>query len=878
MHDTSKRKSREGDEWPPPWSELKTKAGKDRKRLPLACIACRRKKIRCSGQKPACKHCLRSRVPCVYKINTRKATPRTDYMAMLDKRLKRMEDRVIKLIPKDSEAASIPRAIVKPTTAPPGAKSPKKNRKRVADEAFGGEDDIDAWAQTTHDGLGVMPMHKESTDEDTLFLEGAAHLPSKDIQLHLAEIYFEYVYGQSYPLLHKPTFMRNLIAGTVPPVLVLAVCAISARFSQHPQLRIKPAFLRGEEWAEPARRIALKRFDQPNIAILTVYLLLGLHEFGTCHGGRSYMFGGMAQRMGLMLQLHKDRDISDLAGPAGGNSKTGGERNSHTDKEIRRRVMWSCFLMDRFISSGSERPMSIPEICIEIPLPARESLFLMEIEGITETLDGKVLEPEIPESVTKPISNMGTMAYLIRLVSIWGKMVVYFNLGGREAEKVPVWASTSRFIELQKTLQTFSFPPCLVWNSDNLETHRASKRANQFIFMHIVFQHMRLFCHRFALPGSGIVLPKDAPQSFTTEAARTAIEAANQVSNLVKEAVTSNVTAPFAGYAAFYASTVHVQGLFAKSQSTINRAKENLAINVRYLDQMKSWWGMFHFVQQDLKRLFKSHADTRLAQKAAGLDVTDDRKSQPIAKKNAAIFQYGDWMDKYPNGVSKMDYEDPARQSTDEDPANPNRGVLGAHEKELFSVDEFFDKLNKGELKPRPARQSSSSKRPRSTGPVELSRLSDDLTNTLDDNTAAPFQPSYLPNGRPLAIQTALPRSNMLASPSTAMSDLSAWPFDFMPDASQAPRAAAQANMLGLTGLPGSGSGQGMGMGMGMDLSWYMPWNLQPPMNTLGEGMAFEAASAGAQASGLGFGEFESWIGMGLDGIAGGENGKRVER
>ena len=86
----------------PQWTEMKTKAGKERKRLPLACIACRRKKIRCSGEKPACKHCVRSRIPCVYKVTTRKAAPRTDYMAMLDKRLKRMEDRVIKLIPKES--------------------------------------------------------------------------------------------------------------------------------------------------------------------------------------------------------------------------------------------------------------------------------------------------------------------------------------------------------------------------------------------------------------------------------------------------------------------------------------------------------------------------------------------------------------------------------------------------------------------------------------------------------------------------------------------------------------------------------------------------------------------------------------------------------
>jgi hypothetical protein len=94
------------DEDKPAWSEMKTKAGKERKRLPLACIAraadflaaacdacqrqtlpllpglglhltpsrkrlplaciaCRRKKIRCSGEKPACKHCTRSRIPYV---------------------------------------------------------------------------------------------------------------------------------------------------------------------------------------------------------------------------------------------------------------------------------------------------------------------------------------------------------------------------------------------------------------------------------------------------------------------------------------------------------------------------------------------------------------------------------------------------------------------------------------------------------------------------------------------------------------------------------------------------------------------------------------------------------------------------------------------
>lgn len=187
----------------PPWSELKTKAGKERKRLPLACIACRRKKIRCSGEKPACKHCQRSRVPCVYKVTTRKAAPRTDYMAMLDRRLKRMEERVIKIVPRDEgiDTLSIPRAILKPTTG----NLLTSGKKRVAEEAFGPQ--LDEWA---HVKTTAQPQKGKMTDETKINTEGAEYLPPKDIQEHLSEVFFDYLYGQSYHLMHKPSYMRKL--------------------------------------------------------------------------------------------------------------------------------------------------------------------------------------------------------------------------------------------------------------------------------------------------------------------------------------------------------------------------------------------------------------------------------------------------------------------------------------------------------------------------------------------------------------------------------------------------------------------------------------------------------------------------------------------
>ncbi len=187
----------------PAWSDLKTKAGKERKRLPLACIACRRKKIRCSGEKPSCKHCMRSRIPCVYKVTQRKAAPRTDYMAMLDKRLKRMEERVIKIIPKDEmvETTVIPRAIIKPSASAQA----NIGRKRGAEEAFGPQ--LDEWSESESKPLPVKGGDGSGSKINT---EGAEFLPSAEIQDHLSEVFFDNLYGQSYHVLHKPSYMKRL--------------------------------------------------------------------------------------------------------------------------------------------------------------------------------------------------------------------------------------------------------------------------------------------------------------------------------------------------------------------------------------------------------------------------------------------------------------------------------------------------------------------------------------------------------------------------------------------------------------------------------------------------------------------------------------------
>ena len=62
-----------------------------RKRLTQACDACRKKKVKCSGNKPSCNNCTRLGVTCTYLPSTRKRGPRVGLVESLEKRLLQME-------------------------------------------------------------------------------------------------------------------------------------------------------------------------------------------------------------------------------------------------------------------------------------------------------------------------------------------------------------------------------------------------------------------------------------------------------------------------------------------------------------------------------------------------------------------------------------------------------------------------------------------------------------------------------------------------------------------------------------------------------------------------------------------------------------------
>lgn len=196
---------------PPAWSLLKTKAGKQRRRLPLACFACRQKKVRCSGEQPTCKHCHRWRISCVYKTRTRKATAaRKGSKELQDS--KHVESGTAEENPSDlllSAKSTVASSSRRTSTSTKGT----RQGKRSIEEAFGGDQEPQAEESPIHEiprePPSVTPQHQRFDLKDSVSSEESDRALSTSIQGHLSGPSFDFMNGAPYSVLHQPDMSRR---------------------------------------------------------------------------------------------------------------------------------------------------------------------------------------------------------------------------------------------------------------------------------------------------------------------------------------------------------------------------------------------------------------------------------------------------------------------------------------------------------------------------------------------------------------------------------------------------------------------------------------------------------------------------------------------
>ncbi|ROW02508.1 hypothetical protein VMCG_06000 [Cytospora schulzeri] len=287
----------------------------ERRRTSKACAACRHQKVRCSGGTP-CLACKKKGVTCVYGNDGRRRGSRVTIGSTVG-------------TPTESTFAG------------------------VAESISGGDDaSVTSLTPTTP---GTTTFESQPI---THSFTGPVLLPP-DIQV-LVEFYFEEVYPlPSYAFLHPETTIRQCSEGQMETCLSYAISAIASHHQGSPQ-RSKHVEL---GWIQAAEDLIWKHIESPNIPRLQALLLVILYRVETGAFQRAFMLSGLAARNAAAISLNHERTRS-LQG-----------HGCSVSQEVRRRLMWSLKLVERYFSIGLPEFEMCPVECIYLELPCWERDF-----------------------------------------------------------------------------------------------------------------------------------------------------------------------------------------------------------------------------------------------------------------------------------------------------------------------------------------------------------------------------------------------------------------------------------------------------------------------------------------------------------------------
>lgn len=174
------------------------------------------------------------------------------------------------------------------------------------------------------------------------------------------------------------------------------------------------------------------------------------------------------------------------------------------------------------------------------------------------------------------------------------------------------------------------------------------------------------------------------PREFAQSASELTLTSATQIAKILEDVEERGavVAAPFLGYCAFSAALIHLAQMSPTHNSIQIEAKRYMEVCLRFLLQLKQYWGLFCYITDNLKRLYRKFADAV----AKGSSFSAHQEA-------ARMLQYGDWFQKYPRGVSVNEYERHTEKAQPTDyNSSPDNAVL-SQPSNLQTAEEFFAKL-----------------------------------------------------------------------------------------------------------------------------------------------------------------------------------------
>ncbi|KAK2603708.1 hypothetical protein QQS21_004084 [Conoideocrella luteorostrata] len=475
-----------------------TKAGKPRKRLAIACITCREKKIKCDPDYPRCVQCEKFGRVCKFKNaprggqNTSPSTPpaelderrkvgglsrQADIRNPLNETSSPVASRVVIHEPSPEMGYSNKRAKIgtdlyanrretsssmdQPmdhSKSPLSAPRPSPNMPRISDDVL-------------HRAWRTDPYVSDPQSISTVLSQFFGHIDNAIVIRFLPEDIFK-------------TWVASTVHRKSPDdmMLLYSTMAIGVTLSGGPK---RIAF----EYAQVAH-YAQKSSETPSLQLVQSRILLALYNVAIAkfQEANELMFSANAAGVCLQLNLELDRsrDTSLTAYPFG--------MNKACYAESRRRTLWSLFMLERLSPLFPDRATMIHAEDIYIRLPSDSESFEKQVDACMPMFNP--YETSLNAVKDKPLD---IASYLVEIVDIWSScQSTIHRLAGRpnasDAEGLRIRSLTKRVDDWH-----YNLPSRLSFGGANLESAAFSGKVGSFLMMHLLCHHALIQLNRYHL-------------------------------------------------------------------------------------------------------------------------------------------------------------------------------------------------------------------------------------------------------------------------------------------------------------------------------------------------------------------------------------------
>ena len=169
--------------------------------------------------------------------------------------------------------------------------------------------------------------------------------------LSLIDVFFEKIYPlPSYAFLHPATTKKRCRDGLVHRPLAQAIAALTVFYTARER---EPA----SQWIQDAEQTIWENLEQPSIPRLQTLLLVIHYRMELGNFQRAFMLAAIAARFAAAMRLNHERpDLDPIA------------------REVRRRIVWSLKIVERYFSIGLPEFELCPfeTIYLDLPIPEEE--------------------------------------------------------------------------------------------------------------------------------------------------------------------------------------------------------------------------------------------------------------------------------------------------------------------------------------------------------------------------------------------------------------------------------------------------------------------------------------------------------------------------